>query len=171
MINNLLEYPEHNLFRAVTGATSVFPNAIKGIPVSMAPFPTKGTLPLARTMTGTLLTAGVIVRGTGTLFEDEFKPGDFVYNNDKAVRKILSIQSNIMMTLEATFTVDVIVAIAALKCEAQVFKVMQIESVGTAAAELQEAPFPIGSRVITWGAPIAYDASATNAQLAITISK
>lgn len=170
MINNLLEYPERNLFRAVTGVTSVFPNAQFGIPVS-GTFPTKGTIPRARQMTGTLVTAGVYVRGTGTFFERDFKIGDFVYNNDKAVRKIVSIESDILMTLEATFTADVTVAVNALKCEPQIFKVIQVESLGTVAAEVQEAPLGVSSRFISWGAPIAYDASTANAQICFTVSK
>ncbi len=168
MVNNLLEYPEHNVFRAVTGATSVFPNGAKGIPVSGS-FPTKGTIPIARPMTGTILTTGVNVRGTGTFFEREFKPGDFVYNNDKAVRKVMTIESDTVMTLEAAFTTDISVAVTALKCEPQIFKVVQVENSSTNAAELQEAPFAAGSRVILWGAPIAYDA--LTGTLAFTVSK
>lgn len=168
MYNNLLEYPENNVFRAVTGATSVFPNGAKGVPTS-ASFPTTGTIPIARSMTGTILTTGVNVRGTGTTFEKDFKIGDFLFNNVKAVRKIVAIESDTVMTLEAAFTSDIAVAIAALKCEPQIFKMIQIENTGAGAAEVQEAPFAPGSRIITYGAPIAYDASAGT--LAFTVSR
>jgi hypothetical protein len=168
MINNLLEYPEYNVFRAVTGSTSVFPNGATGTPTS-ASFPTKGTIPIARTMTGTIATTDNIVRGTSTLFESEFKIGDFLYNGDKSVRKITKILSDTLMELEAEFVADLAGGTAALKCEPQIFKVIQVENSSANAAELQEAPFAAGSRVILWGAPIAYDA--LTGTLAFTVSK
>lgn len=170
MQNNLLEYPENNMFRAVTGVTSVFPNGAKGIPTS-ATFPVKGTVPIARSMPGTILTTGVSVRGTGTTFESaaSFKIGDFLYNNDKSVRKIVSIESDTLMTLEAPFPTDIAVAIAPLKCEPQTFKIIQIENTGAGSAEVQEAPFAANSRIVCYGAPIAYDAAAGT--LAFTVSR
>jgi hypothetical protein len=120
-------------------------------------------------MTGTISTTGNVVRGTSTLFENEFKVGDFLYNGDKAVRKITKILSNILMELEATFVADLAGGTVARKCEPQVYKVIQVENSSANAAELQEAPFAAGSRVILWGAPIAYDA--LTGTLAFTVSK
>lgn len=173
MFNETKWHPEEGLYRAVTGSNSNFPTGANGVPSTVS-FPTKGTIPIAKTNTGTLSTTGINVRGVGTLFLSEFKPGDWLYNSSAAtiqsVRKIRSITSDTVMQLEQAFGVDVS-GIAVLKCEPQTFKAIQSESTGTAAAILQEAPFAIGSRIISGGSPIAYDASASNAQISFTCHK
>lgn len=169
MINNMLEYPEHGLYRAVTGSATVFPIGEDGVPTTIATFPVKGTIPIARIMTGTISSTGVSVRGTGTLFESQVKIGDYLYDADASVRKIKSIETDTLLTLEAAFPADV-VGITVRKCEPQTFKVIQAENTSTdTAAELQEAPFAAGSRIISWGSPIAYDATA--GVIAFTVSK
>jgi hypothetical protein len=167
MITNLLEYPEYAVYRAVTGQASVFPRALDGVPTAVT-FPVKGTIPLAHTNTGTISSTGVEVRGTGTAFETELRIDDYLYDNDNSVRRIIKIESDTKLVLNAAFPANV-TGIAVLSCARQEFKVIQVENSSENVAELQEAPFAANSRVILWGAPIAYDA--LTGQISFTVSK
>ena len=170
MVKESLWHAERGRYRAVTGANSLFPNE-DGVPTSYAPFPTKGTIPVAKTKTGTIQSTGVNVRGTGTLFRSEIEEGDYLYNGDAAVRKVLHIISDTLLVLEKGFASDV-AALTALKvCKPQWAKEIDAKSTGTAAAILQETPFRVNDEDLCGGAPLAYDASATNAEISFSIAK
>lgn len=168
MINETLWHDERAIFNAVTGQSSNFPQG-DGT-VTEDTFPAKGTIPLARTMTGTIESDGVNVLGTGTLFETELAVGDYLYDDDGAVRQIKHIESETKLTLRQAFPSDVS-GIDVLYCQRQRFKMVTIESTGTVAAILQEAPFAVGRRIVTGGAPFTYDASDSNAQISFVVNE
>lgn len=146
--------------RIVTGTTHPYLGAI----------PTKGTIPLAETLTGTIVTdnsgstAGVIVLGTGTLFLTQLSVGDFLYDNLKSIRKIKAIFSDTMLEIEEKFPASVS-AIAVLRPKNQYYKEILATSSGTADAELMEGNFPDTAKYIGYGSPLSYDASVSNAQI------
>lgn len=152
--------------RIVTGTTHPYLGAI----------PTKGTIPLYEVLTGTIVTdnagtsAGVIVLGTGTLFTTQLAPGDFLYDNDAAVRKIRYIFSDTMLELEEKFPASVS-AIAVMRPKRNYYKEVLAYSSGSADAEVQEAEFTVDKYLLFEGAPVAYDASASNAEIQFSCRK
>lgn len=174
MINETLWHDEKQVFNAVTGQQSNFPQGDGTIDVGT--FPTKGTIPIAQVKTGTITTDsnngdGRDVLGVGTKFiEEGLKVGDYLYDGDAAVRRIDSIASNTSLRLSQAFPSD-LTADDVLYCERQVFKMIIVESTGSAAAELQESLFAVGRRVVHGGAPIAYDASMSDAQISVFVSQ
>jgi hypothetical protein len=169
MINETLHHDERSVFRAVTGQTSTFPQADGSI--ARDTFPTKGTVPMARTFAGKIDSDGRMVRGTDTKFETGgIKIGDYLYDGDAAVRKITRIISETLLEVEFDFPSDIANG-DVLICERQTFKMIIAESTGTADAVLQEAPFRVGGRVVHGGAPLAYDASASDAEISFSVSQ
>jgi hypothetical protein len=146
--------------RIVTGTTHPYLGVI----------PTKGTIPLAETLTGTITTdnagtsEGVIVLGTDTIFLTELAPGDFLYDDDAAIRKIRYIFSDTMLELEEKFPASVS-GVALKRPKNQYYKEILATSSGTADAELMEANFPDTSKYVGYGSPLSYDASAGSAQI------
>lgn len=68
-------------------------------------FQIKRTIPVNATKTGTLVTAGVKVIGTGTLFTTEAKVGDWIYvAAQNELRRIVSISDNLSLTIDNAFT-------------------------------------------------------------------
>jgi len=166
MINQNLVNNEVKVERITTGTTHPYLGAI----------PTKGTIPLAETQTGTITTdnagasAGLIVLGSGTIFLTEVYPGDFIYDNDTAIRKVVAVFSDTMLELEEKFPASVS-ALALKVPKRSYYKAITARSSGTVDAELQESSFVIGSSTVTGGSPLAYDASAANAEIEFTCSK
>jgi len=146
--------------RIVTGTTHPYLGAI----------PSKGTIPLAETLTGTISTdnagtsEGVIVIGVGTIFLTELAPGDFLYDGDAAIRKIRYIFSDTMLELEEKFPASV-TAIDLMRPKNQYYKEILATSSGTADAELMEANFPDTAKYVGYGSPLSYDASAGSSQI------
>jgi len=95
MINQNLVNNEVKVERITTGTTHPYLGAI----------PTKGTIPLAETLTGTITTdnagtsEGLIVLGSGTIFLTEVYPGDFIYDDDAAIRKVKAVFRKTMRQL------------------------------------------------------------------------
>ena len=166
MINQNLVNNEVKVERLTTGTTHPYLGAI----------PTKGTIPLPETLTGTIVTDntgasdGLIVLGTSTIFLTEVYPGDFIYDNDAAVRKVKAVISDTMLELEQAFPAS-LAGIALKVPKRMYYKAITARSSGTADAELQESKFVIGSSVVTGGTPMAYDASAANSEIEFTCSK
>ncbi|MGL6268055.1 MAG: hypothetical protein ACRC2O_09010 [Chitinophagaceae bacterium] len=166
MINQNLTNNEVKVERLTTGTTHPYLGAI----------PTKGTIPLPKTLTGTITTdnagtsAGLIVIGVGTIFFTEVYPGDFIYDNDAAVRKVKAVFSNTMLQLEEKFPASVS-GIALKVPKRSYYKSITSRSSGTVDAELQEATFAFGSSTVTGGSPLAYDASTLNSEIEFTCSK
>lgn len=170
MINETLWHDERSTYRAVTGVMSTFPNA-EGT-IERFVMPTKGTVPLARTFSGTIESDGVNVRGTDTaFFGDGIKIGDYLYDGDGAVRKIKEIITEELMVVEYPFPSDISAASPVLVCERQTFKMITWQNVGSGIGVLQEVLIAVGERAMNGGAPVAYDATASNAQIAFTVSQ
>ena len=168
MINETVAHDERGVYRAVTGQTSHFPKADGTLDTFQ--FPQRGTVPMARTFPGTIESDGKYVRGTDTEFTKGIKVGDYLYDDAAAVRMIRHIISDTLLELDDGFPVDVN-GIDVLVCERQTFKMIIAESTGTGEAILQEAIFPVGSRVVHGGAPIAYDATSSNGQICFSVSQ
>lgn len=169
MINERKWHAEEAIYRAVTGSNANFPDGDGTF--TNGTFPTKGTIPKAVTKTGTIKSTGDRVRGTGTNFLSDVNVGDFIYDEDAAVRKVKSIESATMLTLESGFPSDLSSATDFHVCEKQYFVFVYAKSVGTADAELQEAPFIVNDTHVSGGAPLAYDASMANAKISFECHK
>jgi hypothetical protein len=169
MFNERVWHPEEAVYRAVTGESSNFPNGDGTFTIGT--FPTKGTIPKAVTKTGTFKSTGANVRGSGTLFTKQCRVGDYLYNNDAEVRRIKEVISDDMLILDSAFGADISSATAVKVCEKQYFVAVYAKSIGTANAELQETVFAVSETFFSGGAPIAYDASATDAQIAFECHK
>jgi hypothetical protein len=155
-IDELRWHAEIATYRAVTGVSANFPNG-DGVP-TIATFPAKGTIPIAKVLTGTISSTNENVRGTGTKFTTELFVDDYLYDADAAVRRIVKIIDDELLVLESAFPVDV-VGITVRRCTPQTFKKIQVwSSHASNAAEFQEAPLGAGQWFVTGGAPFAYDA-------------
>jgi hypothetical protein len=154
-IDELRWHAEIATYRAVTGISANFPNG-DGVP-TIATFPAKGTIPIAKVLTGTISSTGANVRGTGTRFTTELFIDDYLYDADAAVRRITKIIDDELLVLESAFPADVS-GITVRRCTPQTFKKIQVWSSGAAVAEFQEAPLGAGQHFETGGAPLAYDA-------------
>lgn len=169
MINETLYHPERETFHVVSGQTyDAFPQSDGTIIADT--LPAKGTIPIAAQKTGTISSTGASVRGTNTVFATELRENDFLYDGDAAVRRITKIISNTLLEVTHGFPSDLSDA-DVLYCERQAFSLVQWNCSGTAAAELQGAPLAVGERGLNGGAPLAYDASASNAQISFTCSR
>jgi hypothetical protein len=71
-------------------------------------FPTKGTLPTGRTLTGTFSSVGTIVTGTGTLFTTELAGarGWLYSTTDNELRAFFQINGDTNLILERAFSSD-----------------------------------------------------------------
>jgi hypothetical protein len=158
MINETLYHPEVALWRASTGGAYNFPGAY-GVIYTGSAFPTKGAIPQPTGKNGTIISQGTKVRGTGTLFLSQMKPGDFIYAKD-VVRQIDYIESDTLLTLKQGFPTDIATGISPLICEQQTYKMIYAKNTNAStAAVLQEAPFAFGNTHVSAGAPFSYDAS------------
>lgn len=167
MFNETKWYAETATYRAVTGVSASFPQPNGKITV--ATFPTKGTVPIAKTPAGTINSDGVNVVGTGTAFGSSVKKGDFLYNGT-VIRKIQDVIDDTHLVLSQEFPSDL--SGETLKvCECQFFKAIYAHSSDpdADATALQEAPFRSGGTFLNGGAPIAYDATA--GEISFTVHK
>ena len=154
-------------YRMVTGQSSNFPQGDGTIDTDT--FPAAGSVPVARTFTGTISSNGTKVVGSGTAFITEgIKVGDYIYvAAQNAVRRIKAIIHDTMLDLDQGFPSN-ISGVAVLVCESQIYKRILWENTGTAAASIQETIISVGAKGFNEGTPVAYDASASNAQLEFT---
>ena len=156
MYNETLSHAELRTFRATTGGAYNIIGAY-GVLVRGTTFPTKGAIPVPTGKSGTIISTGVKVRGTNTLFLSQMKQDDFLYHKD-VVRRIKYIESDFLLTLEEAFPTDITVGEIPLVCEAQFYKNVLIRNTGTTPAVLQESPFGVGADM-NGGSPLSYDAS------------
>ncbi len=158
MFNETLSFPENATFRATTGGAYNIIGAY-GIRSAGTAFPTTGAIPIPTGKTGTILSTGKKVRGTGTLFTKQMKPGDFIYAKN-VVRMIDYIESDYMLTLTQAFPTDIAVAIIPLICECQFYKAIYFKNThASSSAICQESPISPGNTFLNGGAVISYDAS------------
>lgn len=127
-------------------------------------FPTKGTIPAGRTLTGTFSSVGKIVTGTGTLFETELAGmrGWLYSTTDNELRPFFQINGNTNLQLETAFTNDQtdepMIVVTPLYTA-----VSARSSHATVAANLNNRTFAVGSvKNFSFDAgvnPITYDAA------------
>ena len=152
--------------RIVTGVTHPYLGAI----------PTKGTIPIAETLTGTISTdnagtsAGVIGVGTGSLFLTELSAGDFLYDSDAAIRKILYVFSDTMIQFEEKFPAS-LSSVAVKRPKNQYYKQVLAESTGSTNAKLQESVFKAASKTVLDGSPVTYDVTTASSEITFDCSK
>lgn len=127
-------------------------------------FPTKGTLPKGRTLTGTYSSAGKIVTGTGTLFTTELQgmKGYLYSTTDNELRSFFQINGDTNLYLEQAFTNDQ-TAQAMIVCTPLYRGIAAKSSHATIASNFNNRTFPAGSvKNINFDAgvnPITYDAA------------
>lgn len=168
MYNETLYHPEIATLRARTGGAYNIIGAY-GLMVRGSSFPVKGAIPIPTGKTGTIFSTGKKVRGNGTLFTKEMKPGDFIYAKD-VVRMIDYIESDVMLTLRQEFPTDIDSGspVIPLICEQQMYKSIYAKNVHSAdAAILQEAPFAAGAVELNGGAPLSYDATSGTIEFSV----
>lgn len=168
-VNESVIHPEEGIYRGVSGQSCLFPNSL-GVP-TVAVLPAKGSIPIARQLTGTFTSEGIYVRGVGTLFESEIQEGDYLFNGDAAVRKVTAVISDTLLELEVKFGVNVTVAVNVAKCQPQTFKKVQVWNTGYNLPKFNESPIGVGQWFESGGSPFGYDASGANTQLTFTVSK
>lgn len=159
MFNQNEWHAEKAVFRAVTGGAYKLIGPY-GTIVQGASLPLKGTIPLSSPKAGTIITQGVMVRGTNTSFKTDVREEDFLHANN-VVRKVRHVISDTLLELEQAFPADISSAHGVWVCRPQVYNSIYAKSTGEAdATALQEAPFRQNDTYLQGGAPISYDATA-----------
>lgn len=158
-------------FRVVVGNNTPTTHPVLGT------VPVRGSWPLPITKTGTITTdnsggapalAGKLVKGVGTLFLSELNEGDFLSDNAGAIRRIKFIMSDTMLELDAKFSTS-LSASAVYYVKKNYYSAIMAESTGTATAVLQEQDFDQYSKYVGGGAPISWDVSTSNSEIAFTL--
>jgi hypothetical protein len=168
MFNQNQWHAEKATFRAVTGGAYRLLGPY-GTIISGSVFPTKGTIPLSSPKAGTILSTGVMVRGTGTSFLTDVQQEDYIHANN-VVRKVRHVISNELLELEAAFPANITTAHGLRVCRPQIYNAIYAKSSGAAdVTALQEAPFRQTDTFLNGGAPISFDATA--GQIDFTLSQ
>lgn len=159
MFNETLYHPEVATFRAATGGAYNLIGAY-GVMAKGTSFPNKGAIPIPTGKSGTIKSTGKAVRGTGTLFTREMRPGDYLYHKE-VVRRIDYIESDTLLHLTQAFPSDISVSEIPLYCESQMYKAVYAKNThASTSAVFQEAPIAPSNTFLNGGAVISYDASA-----------
>lgn len=168
MFNQNVWHAEKATFRAVTGGAYKLLGPY-GTIISGSNFPAKGTIPLSSPKAGTIISTGVMVRGTGTSFLTDVQQEDYIHANN-VIRKVRHVISNELLELEAAFPSNITTAHGLRVCRPQVYNAIYAKSTGDAdATALQEAPFAQNDTLLNGGAPISFDATA--GQIDFTLSQ
>lgn len=168
MFNQNQWHAEKATFRAVTGGAYRLLGPY-GTIIAGDTFPAKGTIPLSSPKAGTIVSTGVMVRGTGTSFLTDVQQEDYIHAND-VVRKVRHVISDTLLELEGAFPADIASAHGLRVCRPQVYNAIYAKSTGDAdATALQEAPFTQNDTLLNGGAPISFDATA--GQIDFTLSQ
>lgn len=158
MFNETLYHPEFATFRAATGGAYNLIGAY-GIMAKGTSFPAKGAIPIPTGKSGTIISTGKGVRGTGTLFTKQMKPGDYLYHKE-VVRRIDYIVSDTLMFMTQGFPSDITVGEIPLLCDNQMYKAVYAKNTHASAdAIFQEAPISPANTFLNGGAVISYDAT------------
>lgn len=135
---------------------------------------TAGTLPAARTLTGTYSTVGTKIIGAGTDFANELFPNDYLYSPASGaheVRRISHVLDNRTAYLEEAFSADVAAGTDVKIVRSRHRKVI-IENIGSANGEIDNQVIEAGQKITLESdyavKPLAYDATTANVTLAIT---
>ncbi len=159
MFNETQWHAQKADFRAVTGGAYRLPGAY-GIIVYGSVFPLRGTIPISTPKAGTIISQGVMVRGTNTTFKSSIQEEDFIHAKN-VVRKVRHVISDTLLELEGGFPTDIAAPGEGFRvCRPQDYKSIYAKSTSTSAdATFQEAPFRQGDTHFSGGAPISYDAT------------
>ncbi len=165
--NETMWHAETNVFRAVTGGAYRLVGAY-GIIVYGSNFPAVGVLPLSTPMAGTIISQGVNVRGTDTLFLSQVKEGYFLHAKN-VVRRVRHVISDTLLELEGGFPTDIASPGEGVRiCRPQVYKSVYIKSTGSADPILQEAPFRQNDTFFDGGAPFSFNATSGELSFEVT---
>lgn len=165
--NERMWHAETNVFRAVTGGAYRLVGAY-GLIVYGSNFPRVGTIPLSTPMAGTIISQGVNVRGTGTLFLSQVKEGYFLHAKN-VVRRVRHVISDTLLELEGGFPTDIAAPGEGVRiCRPQTYISVYVKSTGDADAILQEAPFRQNDTSFDGGAPLSYDATTGELSFEVT---
>lgn len=158
---------ETHTFRVQTGGAYNIIGAY-GQMVSGSSFPTKGAIPIPTGKSGTIISTGKRVRGTGTLFTRELVAGDFLYHKE-VVRRIDFIESDTMLTLTQAFPTDIASAEIPLLCPQQQYTSIYAKNTATSGdAKIQESPITPSNTFLNQGSPVSYDATAGELEFTVT---
>jgi hypothetical protein len=160
MFNQNTWHAEKGTFRAVTGGPYRLFGAY-GLIIYGSSFPARGTIPVSSPKAGTIISQGVMVRGTGTTFKADVQEEDYLHAKN-VVRKVRNVISDTLLELEGGFPTDIASPGENLRvCRPQVYNAIYAKSTGSAdATALQEAPFKQNDTLLNGGAPLSYDATA-----------
>ena len=157
MFNQNKWHAEKATFRAVTGGPYSLLGPY-GTIVSGNSFPSVGTIPVSIPKTGTLITQGKMVRGTGTTFKADVQEEDYIHDSN-VVRKVRHVNNDTLIELEQAFPADIAVATGLRVCRPQVYNAIYAKSTGSGAnATLQETTFVENDTFMNGGAPVSYNA-------------
>jgi hypothetical protein len=168
MFNQNVWHAEKQTFHLVTGGAYRLPGPYGRI-IYGSIFQTKGTIPLSSPKAGTIISQGVMVRGTSTLFKTDVQEEDYIHANN-VVRKVRHVISDTLLELEGGFPTDITTAHGLRVCRPQVYNSIYAKSSGSAdATAIQEAPFRQTDTFLNGGAPISFDATA--GEISFTLSQ
>jgi len=170
-LNPTLIHDDIEAIRVVVGPSGSTSHPILGT------VPNKGVLPIRVYKSGTLSTFNTdaslgkeVLGDANTKFQDEFNPNDYITDGlCLYARRILFVKSQNRMTLEAAFPSSQS-GISVYKIP-KPYRRIKAQSLGSAAAVLQEQTFPTNAEFQNGGAPVSYDASASNTQVLFTLNK
>lgn len=152
---------------------------------TLGTIPVKGCFPQPLTLTGTLVTdnagttAGLLVLGTGTFFitgnaagtgKPVVEVGDFIADANFVLRRVESIQSDTMLTLEYKFPANLAAAVFYL-VKKNFYRFIRAKSTGTANPTLQEQTFKQLDIFDNDGTPVSYDVTTASSEISFTLSQ
>lgn len=135
-------------------------------------FPTQGTLPTARVLTGTYSSVDVVVTGASSLFTTEIVEGDWLYsvaNNE--LKRVQGIATNTDLILEEAFSANV-TAETVQTCRT-LYRTISISITGSATAKINSRPWTANEvnsiNAENSIAPITYEATGASAQITFDV--
>lgn len=111
---------------------------------------TKRTVPLSGTKTGTCITEGTIVTGTGTSFLSEMPAGSWLVDlSANEIRKVIRVDSDTSAVLQQAFTVDLASAApdVILASDLNIVTISLSIPTGGANGEIDGVTFPVGQSI------------------------
>lgn len=167
MFNQNQWHAEKATYRAVTGGAYRLLGPYGRI-VEGSSFPSVGTIPIAETKQGTIISDGIYVRGTDTKFTADVQEEDFIFAQG-VVRKVRYVITDTLLELEGGFPADISVGIALQICKPQVYNSILAKNTGNGPATVQGAPYSAGETYFQGGAPISYDAGSGTLEFTLSI--
>jgi len=111
---------------------------------------TKRTVPLSGAKTGTCITEGTIVTGTGTSFLSQMPAGSWLVDlSANEIRKVIRVDSDTSAVLQQAFTVDLASAApdVILASDLNIVTISLSIPTGGANGEIDGVTFPVGQSI------------------------